>query len=347
MNVKEMADIIKKYEMEKANINIYRYTNTVKLIEAHPDVFGMNFEKIIPAPLERQADIFLMQEERADILRNIMSGITVDDERMQKAFGFDNKALEECIKDNNPIIKEIPDNICVLCFDDAIRSQYEIALPILEEFGFGATFFVAEKGKSPMDDGFEDKSIYMTWDEIKDIDKRGFEIGNHSLSHTRGSHEMGREFNIKEILGMEEEFKKHGISKPVSYAYPSGICNPEVLNCARECGYLWARGNEEKGKEGIRGMTYYNPCVDSPLAICNFGDPDFYTEDLLKKRIKETPAGMIFGLTYHGISAQEWAGPITFRRHMEVLKELDMKVIAVKDLGNYIDSEKAYNYTSC
>ena len=40
-----------------------------------------------------------------------------------------------------------------------------------------------------------------------------------------------------------------------------------------------------------------------------------------------------------------WPGPISFARQMEILKELGARVIALRDLEEYIDPEKAYRYT--
>lgn len=346
MKIEEMAGVIRRYEQAVAETGIYRYTNTVASVEQFPDIFGMNFGAILSAPPERQPNIFLAQEHRANLMRRLMTGQKVDDREMQEAFGFSYRELAEYRRKNDPIKKPIPPNLCVLCFDDALKSQYDVALPLLSEYGFGATFFIAEMQPSPRDGGFSDKSTYMTWEQIREIEAAGFELGNHSLHHVFGSQTMGREFNLEQIRGMEAEFEAHGLKKPVSYAYPSGISNPEVVDCARECGYRWGRGNLEKGKEGIRGMTYYAPLLDSPLAICNFGDPDFYTEEILRQRIAETPDGMVFGLTYHDVSAERWAGPCSFARQMEVLKELGMEVVSLSHLETYIDPEKAYWYTS-
>ena len=38
----------------------------------------------------------------------------------------------------------IPDRLVVLTFDDASKSHYTIARPLLKKYGFGATFFVTE-----------------------------------------------------------------------------------------------------------------------------------------------------------------------------------------------------------
>lgn len=346
MTIEQMADFLRRYEQERAMVtNVFRYASRVSSVEACPGTLGMDFEAVMSAPDAEKTNVFMAQETRAELLRSLMAGAAVDEEAMKQAFGYTAAQVRERLWESDPVIRDIPRNLCVLCFDDAYKTQYTVAKPILEELGFHATFFIAELQHTPHGAAFGDKDVFMTWEQIGALEAAGFELGNHSLHHVWGSQNMGRDFNLAQIRGMEEEFVRHGLKKPVSYAYPSGISNPEVVACARECGYLWGRGNQEKGTDGIRGMTYYDPRVDSPLAICNHGDPDFYSAELMKKRIADTPEGCIFGLTYHDVGADHWPGPVSFRRQMEVLKEMDMKVIAVRELGEYIDPEKAWHYT--
>lgn len=346
MTKEQLVDFLRRYEQQlAATTNVFRYSSKVSSVEACPGTFGMAFDTIMSAPLSQQAELFREQETRAELLRSLMAVKPVDNELFRSMFGFSVAEVEALRKAQDPVIKDIPRNLCVLCFDDAYKTQRTVAMPILRELGFHATFFIAELQQTPHGATFENKDVFMTWDEIRELQDAGFELGNHSLHHVRGSQDMGRDFNIAEIRGMEEEFAQHGLDKPVTYAYPSGISNPEVVACARECGYLWARGNQEKGADGIRGMTYYDPRVDSPLAICNHGDPDFYTEEILRKRLSDIPEGCVFGLTYHDVGEAHWVAPISFRRQMEILKEADMKVISVRELSEYIDPEKAYHYT--
>lgn len=347
MTIEQMAAFLRRHEQEKAMTNnVWRYTSKVASVETCPDVFGLDFDAIMSAPDDEKANVFMAQENRAELLRSILAGRPVDDAAMQAAFGFTASALSELRRKQDPIKKPIPRNLCVLCFDDAYKTQRTAAMPLIQELGFNATFFIAQLQKTPMGVTFEDKNVFMTWEEIRELQDAGFELANHSLHHVHGSQNMGRDFNLAQIRGMEEEFARHGLEKPVTYAYPSGISNPEVVSCARECGYKWARGNEEKGSgEGIRGMTYYDPLVDSPLAICGHGDPDFYSEELLRKRVADTPEGCIFSLTYHDVGPEHWPGPIPFTRHMEILREMDMKVISIRQLEEYIDPELAYQYT--
>src|ERR671939_2070439 len=64
-----------------------------------------------------------------------------------------------------------------LTFDDGMRSQLETAIPLLDEHGLQATFYL-----NPPRDGDE-----ATWREKlapwRAAAGRGHEIGNHSLTH--------------------------------------------------------------------------------------------------------------------------------------------------------------------
>ena len=83
-----------------------------------------------------------------------------------------------------PALENIPDKLVVMTFDDSAKSHFTVVRPLLKQYGFNATFFITE--------GFDfrdNKRDYMTWDEIAQLHKDGFEIGNHTLDHkgvTRG-----------------------------------------------------------------------------------------------------------------------------------------------------------------
>src|ERR1041384_3916715 len=72
----------------------------------------------------------------------------------------------------------IPDKLVVLTFDDSAKSHYTVARPILTKYKFGATFFITAGFDFPTN-----KKDNMTWDEIAQLHKDGFEIGNHTLDH--------------------------------------------------------------------------------------------------------------------------------------------------------------------
>jgi peptidoglycan/xylan/chitin deacetylase (PgdA/CDA1 family) len=63
----------------------------------------------------------------------------------------------------------IPDRLVVLTFDDASKSHYAVARPLLLKHKFGATFFVTEGW-----DFATNKTDYMTWAPAEEAhDDRG------------------------------------------------------------------------------------------------------------------------------------------------------------------------------
>src|SRR5438874_9304232 len=77
-------------------------------------------------------------------------------------------------------LEPVPDRLVVLTFDDASKSHYTVARPLLKKYGFGATFFVTVGW-----DFATNKTDYMTWGEIAQLHQDGFEIGNHTRDHAR------------------------------------------------------------------------------------------------------------------------------------------------------------------
>src|SRR5689334_24928619 len=74
-------------------------------------------------------------------------------------------------------VETIPDKLVVLTFDDAVKSHRTFVAPLLKELGFRATFFVTHRWMS-------DAENFMTWKEIAELHQMGFEIGNHTWTHS-------------------------------------------------------------------------------------------------------------------------------------------------------------------
>lgn len=336
-----MAKLLRQYQRAVSMMDPLRYSCTVPAIQASENIFGMNFEKLFSLPIEEQGAWFVQQQKQADILRQILSGQSASDDEFAQAFGFLQGELLQQIQEQEPAKKAIPDRLVVLNFDDALLDQYEVAAPILTKYGFNATFFIAEMPESVRGPGFEDKTRYMSWEQMKELQQAGFELGNHTKNHIWGLHTMGRTSFVGEIKALEADFAAHDLEAPVSFAYPSGIANSEAVGFVRECGYRWGRGNCETGPCGMRGMSYYEPRFDSPLAMPNFGDPDYYTEELLRGRISGASGGRVLGLTYHSVLPEHWGGACSFERQMRLLAECQCTVISTRELENYIDPGKA------
>src|SRR6266478_918375 len=128
----------------------------------------------------------------------------------------------------------IPDKLVVLTFDDASKSHFTVARPLLKKHKFGATFFVTE--------GFDmttNKRDYMTWDEIAQLHKDGFEIGNHTRDH-KGVTESALDV-AEQVRALNERCKAHAIPVPVSFAYPGNAISKNALPILKDLGVKFAR----------------------------------------------------------------------------------------------------------
>ncbi len=116
----------------------------------------------------------------------------------------------------------------VLTFDDGFQDNYTQALPILEQYSFKATFFIVND--------WVGKPGFMTWDQIRDLPRRGHTIGAHTLSHpllteiplAQAKHEI---YNSKYLL-------EKALGIPVHhFCYPAGRFNSPVETMVQEAGY--------------------------------------------------------------------------------------------------------------
>jgi len=65
-----------------------------------------------------------------------------------------------------------------LSFDDGMRSQLDTAIPMLNEYGLRATFYILPTGTTPYSDDWRSKRA-----EWREVAQNGHEVGNHSLTH--------------------------------------------------------------------------------------------------------------------------------------------------------------------
>lgn len=126
------------------------------------------------------------------------------------------------------------DRWVAITFDDGYRDNIECALPVLDDYGFTATFFVvgALVGTSPLSSSlgcnlYPDREM-MTKQDLSHLANRGFEIGCHGLTHqlaaelaTRSASSAAELFEYEVVEGRRLIEEAAGV--PVtSFAYPNG-----------------------------------------------------------------------------------------------------------------------------
>lgn len=224
----------------------------------------------------------------------------------------------------NQAVKVVSDNaVVVLCFDDAEISHYNVVAPILKKYSYNATFLVCEMPWKSQDDS----AYYMKWQQIAQLNKMGFEIGNHT-GHHKNMTKLSRVDMQKEIAYIELKCKENGIPKPISFAYPGNREDSLSQVVLKEMGYRNARTG---------GSKYYNLVDDKKLAIPSF---TMGSSDKLKERtwkaLKSLANGQVLVFTIHGVPDIAHPDYTTsekdFEEYLQYMKAHRFKVIALKDL---------------
>lgn len=114
----------------------------------------------------------------------------------------------------------------VITFDDGYRDNFEHAAPILERCSLPATFFVVTQWMGTdvvpwWDRRHGRRYPWMTWDEVRSLHRRGFDIGAHTRTHA----DLGLVRDVtarREIQGARIELEERLGAPVASFAYPYG-----------------------------------------------------------------------------------------------------------------------------
>jgi peptidoglycan/xylan/chitin deacetylase (PgdA/CDA1 family) len=138
-----------------------------------------------------------------------------------------------------------------ITFDDAYRSVFECAFPVLHALRAPATVFAptALVGTgAPMswpgieqwlDGPHASELIGMSWAELGELAEAGWEIGSHTRSHARLTELDGDDLAV-ELSGSRDECEQRLGSACRTLAYPYGAVDARVMRAAQKAGYLAA-----------------------------------------------------------------------------------------------------------
>jgi peptidoglycan/xylan/chitin deacetylase (PgdA/CDA1 family) len=137
-----------------------------------------------------------------------------------------------------------------LTFDDGYRGLLDHALPVLERFGFRATFFLVSDrvgGTNAWDAQHGDAPrALMSWDEAAGLLARGMEIGAHSRTHPFLPDLPDRV--LEDEVRRSKETIEDRLGRPVRYfAYPHGLLDERCRRSVMAAGYAGACSSEPGG----------------------------------------------------------------------------------------------------
>ncbi len=161
--------------------------------------------------------------------------------------------------------KPLPPKPIMLSFDDNDGTQYTNALPLLKKYGFNATFFIMTVTI--------DKENYMTTEQLKGLDKQGYDLQPHTWDHhmvTKYKTDDDWQTQIVEPKKSLEEMLGHPTP---FFAYPYGIYSSEAADKIKSYGYKGAfRLNENMDPDN-------GPKTNPLFAIRRYIANPFYTDE--------------------------------------------------------------------
>ena len=132
-----------------------------------------------------------------------------------------------------------PHNTVIIALEDGWYDQYQNAVPILNQYGFKATFDVYTMG---IDTGHSGNNLYMNWQNIDNLTKSGYDIQSLTVEHLNLNSLSTPALNT-ELTNSKNSFLTHGLQVgdlTLPYDTPT---NGTVVNAIGAAGYLTIRGN--------------------------------------------------------------------------------------------------------
>jgi len=135
--------------------------------------------------------------------------------------------------------KPIPEKTVIITFDDAYESVYSQAFPVLKEKSWPFTVFVTTHY---IDEAYTN---FMSWQQLREVQKFGAEIGNHSRTHAHlirkridESKQQWRSRVIGDIT-QAQSILQEKTGKPIRvFAYPYGEYSKDLKKVLRELDYV-------------------------------------------------------------------------------------------------------------
>jgi peptidoglycan/xylan/chitin deacetylase (PgdA/CDA1 family) len=128
------------------------------------------------------------------------------------------------------LYKNKTENNVIITFDDGHISDISIALPILKEFDFTATFFITT-------DRVNNGDKWMKWDDLKEMLTQGMDIQAHGHTHRfldTNSHEL-----LMDELSLPKKYFTEKLSHDIQhFSLPGGRYCKLTLEVAKKLGYL-------------------------------------------------------------------------------------------------------------
>jgi peptidoglycan/xylan/chitin deacetylase (PgdA/CDA1 family) len=213
-----------------------------------------------------------------------------------------------------------------LFFDDAFLNQYEVALPVLRQYDFRATFGVITGSIGKGHDLWE----YMDNKKLRELAGYGMDIASHTVNHVSLTANLTDKRLRQEVIDSKKELENMGF-KVSTMVYPYYEWDDRAIACVTEAGYSCARAGWSREKA-------YDLTTADPKARYHVFSWQISNQDMeqFKLYLKDAGPRSLVGLTYHFISDNGPAATSTpvasFKAQMAYLKEAGFTVVPLPQL---------------
>ena len=177
--------------------------------------------------------------------------LSVTPERIEQQLERFIKRQYRAVRFSEAIEAPTAPRVVAITFDDAFRSVYDIAFPMMQRLGIPGTVFVptAWPGRDePMSwpgidhwagGPHEPELACMTWDQIRELHDAGWEIGAHT--HTHPHLTQIDDGTLADELQRSREICAERVGAPcTSLAYPYGDYDERVVEATGAAGFTCA-----------------------------------------------------------------------------------------------------------
>jgi hypothetical protein len=252
----------------------------------------------------------------------------------------------------------------ILNFDDDWKGQFTYAVPILEKYGFKASFFVTCGCPTYQNLTFcnhTEGDSAMTWEDIRLLSELGHDIQSHGMSHKDVTtlSAMGLEYEIGQS---KKCLLEHNINSTIfGTPYGAGSGNSTVVNTISE--YY------EMGRMGYEQLVHLNLTDRHSLPVwTDYQAQSMYRDnntkildifiEVVNSQTQFNSNGMINAIpiiVYHNVDHEnnspnvspDWLDSSTidvnlFDSEMKYLYDNEFQVLTMSDLGYNQTSNKLY-----
>jgi len=131
--------------------------------------------------------------------------------------------------------KQLPEKTVAITIDDAYKSVYTQAYPLLKKYHLPFIVFV---NSLPV---IHHSKHFMSWDEMREMGRNGAEFANHTYSHqflVRIDKERVKKEIVRCQKTLEKQLPNSIVKSPKMLAYPFGEYDVALMAMLKQMGYI-------------------------------------------------------------------------------------------------------------